>query len=188
MVVLKLNIFILVVCIYLLFYGIQVTKFINRKKKFEYILEKFEETNKKFPALNGSIYDYDNFNEIEIIRRIILEELSAEMPLINDLLIYNFNSNLTLKKGAMEIIEIFESLSSELYSSYNEFLYQKAKYLSPLAPIREIFLIPSKILSLFGISLTTYSSRVFSLIVYLLVWLFDNYGKTFIAWLIDFIR
>ncbi|WP_222595759.1 hypothetical protein, partial [Streptococcus pyogenes] len=60
-----------------------------------------------------------------------------------------------------------------LFTIQDYLLFYKWQIINPITPLKDIFLIPSKILSFLGINL----NRLFATIVSLLAWIIINYDK-----------
>lgn len=128
-------------------------------------------------------YEYKLDRERQLARS-ILNNFLHEMPLINSLLEYNWES-FSLRNSPRETINTFYDFYDQLVKEYNDFLFRKNRVLNPVQPLQEIFLLPSKILSWFGLTLKSIKARLFSVSTYFILWLISNYGKDILNWILS---
>ncbi|EME3218552.1 hypothetical protein RFW15_02840 [Enterococcus faecalis] len=133
----------------------------------------------------NKVYSYeDELKHQKQLSDSILKNFLHEMPLINSLLDHNWES-FSLRNSPRETINTFNNFYDQLIKEYNDFLFRKNQVLSPVQPLQEIFLLPSKILSWFGITLKSVKARLFSLFSYFVVWIISNYGKDIVNWILS---
>ena len=121
------------------------------------------------------------------VRIIILDDLFDENPLINHLIPYNYDSFSINNDGRTTLIK-FAEFYDQLQKANNNFEFLKLSYLNPLNPIKQIFLLPSKILSWFGINLNTMPGRIVSAISWLCLYLFKSNASEFLLQGWNFIK
>lgn len=168
----------LLIGLYIFFFLKNISTYYTRINKLKFILVKFNNIKEQFPKPPYNHYNHDE------IAHLIINNLFDDMPLINDLI-----SNIiyigpfSLNDDAQRVIEKFETYYNSLASEYSSLQYKKLSYFSLVKPIKEIFLIPSKIISWFGIDLTTFPARVFSAISYIAVFVLTHFGNNISEWL-----
>ena len=171
------------IVLYLLFYGYQIYSYFLTRSHFQSTINKFKKTetelNKRMKGVDA-LYD-DEFQEYA--RLIILNNLLKEMPRIRELLPFSYISGFNTKNEPHRIIESYYEFYSDLIAAYHEHDYRIKSCFNPITPLKEIFLIPSKILAWFGLSLDTIASRVFSLITIILGFIIKYFGEDIFNWL-----
>ncbi|MBC1459125.1 hypothetical protein [Listeria newyorkensis] len=178
------------IALYVFFFIKSIGTYFIRVKKLNFIINKFNDVRKKFPERQISSNEpyYNPYKQNEEIAHIIIKNLFDDMPLISDLLPYDFyTGSFSLNDDAESVIKKFTTYYDLLASEYSSLQYKKLSYFSLIKPIKEIFLIPSKILSWFGLTLGTISARIFSLLTIVCVGVFNRYISKSIDWIISLI-
>ena len=153
------------------------------KSKFQSTISKFQNTDNELKERRKSVdMRYDGEFE-EDARRIILKNLMSEMPRLKELLPSSYSSGFSSKYDARRIITSYSEFSSDLITAYNEHIYRFKSCFNPIGPLKEIFLIPSKVVAWFGLSLDDIASRVFSLITIILGLIIKYYGTDIFNWI-----
>lgn len=175
--------------LYLIFYSINLYKWFLKKRNFDYIIRKFEKFMKDdFKQKTNKTYNYEDEQKHQNqLSNSILKNFLHEMPLINSLLIYNWES-FSLHDSPIKTIYTFEDFYDQLIKEYNEFIFRKKRFLSPVQPLLQIFLLPSKILSWFGLTFSDVKSRVISGVTIIFGVVLKFYGKDIIDWLLSLFR
>ncbi|AIL11563.1 hypothetical protein [Streptococcus pyogenes] len=136
-----------------------------------YVTQIFQEL-KKIKITHDLI---DSFNQafktkdINKIRRILIPQMPKLKYLNPD---YPIDA-LSYDKSDYEFNEAVKIIYSQLFTIQDYLLFYKWQIINPITPLKDIFLIPSKILSFLGINL----NRLFATIVSLLAWIIINYDK-----------
>lgn len=171
------------VVLYLVFYSYQIMIYFLTKSNFENTITKFRKTEIEInERMKGVDVRYDDEFQ-EDARIIILDNLLSEMPRIRELLPFSYTSEFNTKNDPHRIIESYNEFSSDLITAYHRHIYRLKSCFNPINPLKEIFLIPSKILAWFGLSLDKIASRVFSLITIILGFIIKYFGKDIFDWL-----
>lgn len=171
------------IVLYLLFYGYQILNYFLTKSKFLSTISKFQETDNELKERRNAVdIRYDGEFE-EDARRIILKNLMSEVPRLRELLPSSYSSGFSTKYDARRIITNYSELSSDLITAYNEHIYRIKSCFNPIAPLKEIFLMPSKILAWFGLSLDEIASRVLSLITIIFGLIIKYFGTDIFNWI-----
>lgn len=168
---------------YLLLYGYQIYSYFLTRSHFQSTINKFKKTEKELnERMKGVDVRYDDeFQEDACI--IILDNLLREMPRIRELLPFSYISGFNTKNDSHRIIESYNELSSDLIDAYHDHNYRFKYCFNPIEPLKEIFLIPSKILAWFGLTLDTIASRLFSLITIISGLIIKYFGEDIFDWL-----
>ncbi|ERT22719.1 MULTISPECIES: hypothetical protein [Enterococcus] len=175
--------------LYLYFYSINLYRWFKKNKNFTYIIRKFKifmDDVSKLEPIEAYNYEGGRKREKEISDSIV-ENFLHEIPLINSLLGYNWDS-FSFNNSPRKNIDIFNRINDRLIKEYNEFKFRKYRFLNPIEPLQEIFLLPSKILSWFGLTFSDVNSRVISAVTIILGIVSKFYGKDIIDWVLSLFR
>lgn len=164
---------IILISIYLFFYIHNIYRYLKTLSEVDHLLEVFSKVNKE---LNQQNVEFKYLIDASPIRK----DLIQEMPRINFVLPYSFDS-LTINQNNEQLYDSFSSILSKLVTKRDEMYYNRRSAFNPINPLKRIFLIPSSILSWFGINISQTAQRVSSLII----WIFGFLFKEFLSGSLD---
>lgn len=179
--------FFIFIALYSYFY---ISNFYNMYKKFKqfnYLLEKFNNVGNSLPERQSYMpypLEEEYYREAN---NLILNELIHETPLINYLLPYNYDEFSWNDNGHATLVK-FSKFYDQLQKANYDFEFTKLSYLNPIKPIKQIFLIPSKILSWFGLNLNTIHGRIVSALSWFCLYLFKSNTSEILIKGLDFIK
>lgn len=111
---------------------------------------------------------YSPLNESEEIANFVKNLVIPDMPLIDELLPYSYES-IFENQDSRATIESFRIIHSNLYSAQYKYEHAIKKSLNPKYALQKTFLLPSKILSWFGLSFGLIINRLISLFVWITI-------------------
>ena len=165
--------------LYLYFFIKRIYNWLNKKRTLEYLIDKFKNVVKTLDSSQFTLSDTE-------ARKIILNELFNENPRISSLLTYvYFDYSFSLLDGPEETLSKFQHQYNALMQKYDKVMFERLSIFNPVNPLKDIFLLPSKILSWFGINLNDVPARSFSLSMYIFGWIFSKYGKNIFDWILS---
>lgn len=160
---------VILISIYLFFYIHNIYRYLKALSEIDHLLEVFSKVNKE---LNQQNVEFKYLIDASPIRK----DLIQEMPRINFVLPYSFDS-LTINQTSEQLYDSFSSILSNLVTKRDEMQYHRFSAFNPINPLKRIFLIPSSILSWFGIDFSQTVQRLTSLIL----WIFTFLLKEFLS-------
>lgn len=114
----------------------------------------------------------------------IKQMVTPDMPVIGELLIYSWDS-ISLIQSTDSTINSFKSILSSLQSEAYSLEHDLKKSFYPSYALQRLFLIPSQILTWFGLKLTLKSERILSLLLWIGGFTINNYGKDIISFVVN---
>lgn len=168
--------------VYAIIYIKQIINAVSEISTINYLLTSINKVMNDLKRLNdqSGSYKYDpcSQNNVTPIREIMIKE----MPRINKVLPYSLVT-LSLNQPDDILEENFKIIASQIYDKNNEIHYRKLWFLNPLIALKNFFLLPSEILSWFGISLSTFPGRIFSL----MIWIASLFAQETISQILSFV-
>lgn len=179
---------------YVYFYLEELFLYKRKNNLFIYLINKINATFKLCDDKDSELrsqeivtYNYNSSpNELrnKELNRIIIDNLYKENPLIEELLPnsrISFSSRSNFEDTSWKLFE----LSDHLQNEYNHFLYRKIQIFDPRTPLKKVFLLPSTLLSWFGVDLKKIPARVFSLLSFTALLVIKQYGSEIFTWLLS---
>lgn len=156
----------ILIAIYAIIYLRQIVNGVSEIRNVNYLIntinQVIEELDRANDHNNNHMPDYNFKYNVRPIRELMIKE----MPRINKVLPYSF-SNLSLNQSDETLESNFKSIVSQISAKNDKLNYQQFKFLNPLNALKKLFLLPSEIISWFGINLTTFPGRIFSLVIWI---------------------
>lgn len=181
------NYFFIFLTLYIFLYISNIYKVYKRYSQFQYLLDKFQQVGNSIPTKQDYFTYHLEEEHFQKVRKVIIEGLFNEAPLINHLLPYSYET-FSLNNDGRTTLRKFAVLYDQLQKANYDFEFQKLSCLSPIKPLKQIFLLPSKILSWFGINLNTIPGRIVSAISWFFVYLLKSNATELFIKLLDFIK
>lgn len=130
-------------------------------------------------------YSKINFNLApDALANAIKQMVIPDMPVINELLIFNLDS-IRLDHSTDSTINNFKGIFSSLQSERYDLEHMLKKSFNPSYALQRLFLIPSQILEWFGLKLTVKSERILSILIWIGSYIANNYGKDITSFIIN---
>ncbi|OOL67736.1 hypothetical protein B1P97_04625 [Enterococcus faecium] len=168
--------------VYAIIYIKQIVNAVSEITTINYLLTTIEKAINDLKRLNdhSGSYKSDPYfqNNVTPIREIMVKE----MPRINKVLPYSLVT-LSLNQSDDILEENFRIIASQIFDKNNEIHYRKFWFLNPLIALKKFFLLPSEILSWFGINLSTFPGRIFSLVI----WVTSLFAQETISQILSFV-
>ncbi|TFI69093.1 hypothetical protein CKN63_01295 [Carnobacterium divergens] len=161
--------------------------YFTTERKYEKIIKEFDDASDKFPKIENLYHS----NEEDLLKQQsisdqIIKNFKPKLPILNKLT-HTKTTKFSFDDSPGKIIDDFDYFYNKLFNYYYDHQYKKKEYLNPIYPLKEIFLLPSKILSWFGLNLNTIPSRIFSALIFLAIYISKNFGSEIIRFILKLI-
>lgn len=169
----------ILIAIYVLLLICQIIKVFSHRWNTLVLFDIFEELGKE---LKNNQYSFSN----PIGASIIQKRLIPRIPKIRSVLPHlpiSFHSS----DGLIETYDFFNNIKGYVEEEYYETNNFILKAFNLIRPLKSLFLLPSKILSWFGLNMNMIPARIFSLITYAFLAVVEKYGLDIFDWFIKLI-
>lgn len=192
---------ILFIGLYFFFFISGIVKYFNKRKKLVYLKGQFEhstilkdEVFKFYEKNLDSIPEYD-YVQLEDIQNEAKKDANKEMlnilfklnPIINELfpdLFIEFSLNDSFYNTTDKKRRTYNSIMNSI--NYHD--KDLTKVFNPFKVLKNIFLLPSTILTWFGINLGKYTSRIFSALSIAIGIMLKTYGDSILNWVLSLFK
>lgn len=178
---------IILVLAYFIYYFKQIYEGIRIRKLVTDLIDQFQDVlSQAQHSIQPTGHRFEDYTQAG---NLIRENLVSKMPQIKEVIPYGaFYNDLNYTSSDETLYSNSWILYNSLVKENDSLNYHYFKFLNPVTPIKKVFLLPSVILSWFGINLNTFASRVVSLLIYIFTWIMNQYGEFIINLVKELIR
>lgn len=155
-----------------------------------YFFFKFMRTNElieDYSKIQVEVKDNSNYDNLKTRSDAVMKiraHVIPDIPIINKL-IPEINCGIFAYQSDEEVYNSFQVIRSALLTRLYEFKQEAKDSINPIYAIQDILLVPSVILAWLGIKQTISSSRIFSVLAWIIGFVVSNYGKDIISFIIN---